>query len=538
MNEKRKSELQRRLSMTRVPKPPHDLARRIKDEIPELLDTSRERDRLNRSIGFNLRVAASILLLVGGTVFTLNLFTRARESERAGVTAVSTMASDAAKPAESKKELFLAEPAAPPAAPLREASSAPAPPPPPPVMTASLKDRTRGLEAGNAASKLDRSSAVAQTAQVAAAAREEHARADDHARAEGDLGRAESENIVATAEAPLIQPSPAAPAAKTTVADLQQNGRAREPRAADEKTRSAAAPAGAIVGGVVPSAAIAETRGMAADRMEKRATVEQLRIADRPARQTSDRRSAFGISTDPTAFDRIRTAIEKGQRPDAAAVDIEALVNYFAGPPRRAPRHITLDVEGSLSPVQSSSREVIVRATIDTPHVSVRPDGGAAPVATNGRLEIEFDPAAVAAQTPAGEHTSSSATQPLLVEDTSVTALYHVRLQQTLSARQRVAVIRLHYRPAGGGAEKTITRVLRVSDLLHGWADASPRHRRASLGAVWGETLRGAANGNDVAMRAEELARQQPDDARARELATLSSASSRLRTSAPTGSGR
>ena len=71
------------------------------------------------------------------------------------------------------------------------------------------------------------------------------------------------------------------------------------------------------------------------------------------------------------------------------------------------------------------------------------------------------------------------------------------------------------------------------------------RHRLATLGAVWSETLRNTPGAlreadqvTDVARRAEELANQEPRDAKARELAMLASASSRLQSSGPTGSGR
>ena len=49
MTTKRKAELQRRLSMASVPKPPAGLADRIKRDIPELLDTTRDRERFSRS---------------------------------------------------------------------------------------------------------------------------------------------------------------------------------------------------------------------------------------------------------------------------------------------------------------------------------------------------------------------------------------------------------------------------------------------------------------------------------------------------------
>jgi hypothetical protein len=69
------------------------------------------------------------------------------------------------------------------------------------------------------------------------------------------------------------------------------------------------------------------------------------------------------------------------------------------------------------------------------------------------------------------------------------------------------------------------------------WISASHRHRLASLGAVWGETLKGMAGANDVARRAEELASQAPEDAKARELADVANATKELHGTA-SGSSR
>jgi hypothetical protein len=69
-----------------------------------------------------------------------------------------------------------------------------------------------------------------------------------------------------------------------------------------------------------------------------------------------------------------------------------------------------------------------------------------------------------------------------------------------------------------------ITKVVHGSDLARDWERASRRHRLASLGAVWSESLRGAGARQDVAKRAEELATQEPKDTRARELAKAATA--------------
>src|ERR1043165_3428117 len=78
MSPNRKADLQRKLSMAPIPKPPAGLAERIKSDIPQhlLVDVRKERERLSRSITFNLRVAASILLLVGSAYLALHILSR------------------------------------------------------------------------------------------------------------------------------------------------------------------------------------------------------------------------------------------------------------------------------------------------------------------------------------------------------------------------------------------------------------------------------------------------------------------------------
>jgi hypothetical protein len=82
MSPNRKADLQRRLSMAPIPKPPVGLAERIKSDIPQnlLVDVRKERERLSRSIAFNLRVAASIILLVGSAYLALHILSRAERA--------------------------------------------------------------------------------------------------------------------------------------------------------------------------------------------------------------------------------------------------------------------------------------------------------------------------------------------------------------------------------------------------------------------------------------------------------------------------
>ncbi len=104
MNANRKADLQRKLALAPVPKPPVGLAERIKREIPKQLrfNADQERQQLSKSVAFNLRVAASILLLVGSAYLALYLLTRVDQQERpAAIAAARRAPAVAAEPAAS-----------------------------------------------------------------------------------------------------------------------------------------------------------------------------------------------------------------------------------------------------------------------------------------------------------------------------------------------------------------------------------------------------------------------------------------------------
>ena len=88
MNSDRRANLQRKLTLTPVPKPPSGLVDKIKSEIPKnlLLDTEQERRRLSQSVAFNMRVAASILLLVSGLYVWLHLMSQKTEEQKPTLT--------------------------------------------------------------------------------------------------------------------------------------------------------------------------------------------------------------------------------------------------------------------------------------------------------------------------------------------------------------------------------------------------------------------------------------------------------------------
>src|SRR5947207_8686421 len=76
MTRNRKAALQRKLTMAPVAKPPAGLAERMKSDIPQRLGFEPERTQLRKSAMFNLRIAASIILLVSSLYLALRLVSR------------------------------------------------------------------------------------------------------------------------------------------------------------------------------------------------------------------------------------------------------------------------------------------------------------------------------------------------------------------------------------------------------------------------------------------------------------------------------
>ena len=256
----------------------------------------------------------------------------------------------------------------------------------------------------------------------------------------------------------------------------------------------------------------------------KSARSEMVRSANAADFDLRARDSVFGISVNGNAFEQVKSAIERGERP--SNVDVEALINYFAGAAERSPREVSLEVEGSTAPVDEGERTVFVRYTIDTARSAVAPNASVPPIATNARVDVDFDSQSVASFRRVGGE-SKGTIETSLLKNVSVTAMYAVQLQPAVTRRMPLATVTLRYNNVTNGREETSARSLRVGDVTQRWSDASRRHRLASLGAVWGEQLKSATGGSDVARRAEELAKEKPKDERAKELAALANASSR-----------
>jgi hypothetical protein len=237
------------------------------------------------------------------------------------------------------------------------------------------------------------------------------------------------------------------------------------------------------------------------------------------------KKNVFGITVDPAVFDRIRTSLEKGARPDEGTVNVEALVNYFAGPPTRPPqRGVRLEVEASPAPVEKEGDHAVLRFTVDTPAMETQPGTSIPPIARDVRVDVDFNGQVVSGFHRIGDDDSIES-ESVLLYNVSVTALYDVELRPRLRSSQRVATVRLRYRSVTDGKQHSTERVIHGHDLAVDWSRASRRHRLASLGAIWAESLKGTPQGIDVARRAEELVTQNPKDPLARELAHAASAS-------------
>jgi len=476
MTSKRKAEIQRKLSLTAVPRPPDDLLDRIKGDIPRYLSVEAERERFSRSVGFNLRVAASILVLISAAAALFMLvpdngpaaFTASRMKEEAPRPVAAPASTD-----EVRVDIVQQQQAPPATSQIADAAPPPAVMRPAPMMVPEPSRRRdadreeRGVE-GRVEGGVPGGIVGGVIGGVAG----------------GTVGTAPVE----VAEAPSAPAPP--PAAPVPAEDFVRAERA------------------------APAAAMAKTAASAA--LIPQAFADELQLAPK---------SVFGISVDPAAFRRIKSTIENGARPSPSTSDVEALVNYFAGGPSRHVRGVRLEAEASPQPVDANGHRAILRLTIDTSSVSVPQGASVPPIATDARLEIDFNENAVQHYEAIGDNTML-VPESALLHNLSVTGLWALDLKTPLKAKQRVATIHLHYRLLADKKEHTIVRELRGSDFANQWANASRRHRLASLGALWGESLRGSKGGPDVAKRAEELASQAPNDTRARELAAVANASS------------
>lgn len=521
MNTKRKAELQRRLSMASVPTPPADLASRIKRDIPASIGAAPPAWYRTTAMS----IAASLVVVLACALLAVRILSHAPESRTydaisMGKKAARDLAAPKNEPMAAAQPAAVNEPAAPAAvapaspAPIRAAEAAPA--------TQFAPESTTQLKKQGPARSANEEQAL-QTAAVPpppAPPPAERPESKDLARRESAQPAAVAERVAQKTHPEFITITASAPAVTASTG----SERALKPESGRKTLAVEGGVEGGIAGGLAP-----EQRDMDAKMTARDAVIAVPRYGV----THSIAPSMFGISTDPEAMEIVRTAVKEGQEP--ADVDIEAIVNYFASKADEPPRTMTLQIEGSPPPVLATPRTRIVRITIDTPRSDANESSVAA---TDAFLSISFDPAAVIAHRLIGGTAQLTPSQRIVLKNTSVTALYEIQLRSGVRARQKVVTARLTYRDGSSGKLVGLPQTLQVRDIDRAWLDASYRHRLATLGAIWGESLKSARGDGEVARRAAELAQQDPQDHKAKELAELASASSRRRSSGSTGSGR
>lgn len=498
MNPKRRAELQRRLSINAVPRPPAGLADRIKADIPNYLQPETEPQRFHRSWTFHLRIAASVILVAITAIVTVQLMSPGSEQQIAATStaaprnvAPSAKMAAAQQAATEEVRVDIHQAPALVARTNTEADEAPpvfqiAPPPAPRIATRRQEVARTGSEQRSDAESSVETGVV--TGVAAGAAGTYGYSASDAAR--------ERDAVAKTADARAAQPQMAMAPEPAAVAP-------QEAKREESITITASAPV------------VDATAGRSFSLMAE-AQAADLSFAPK--------QDVFGISVDPGVFQRLKSTIESGRRPEANAVDVEALVNYFAGAPERAPKKgLRLEVEASPALIDTDGDHAVLRFTIDTPATQLAKNATTPPAASNVRVTVTVNPDVVASVQRIGD-SEAIAPEAVLHDNLSVTGLYALELKKGLRSNARVATVKLEYTSIEDGTKKTLEKTIRGSDLAKSWTRASRRHRLASLGALWGESLKGAATGVDVARRAGELANQDPKDSRARELANAASA--------------
>ncbi|HET7705784.1 MAG TPA: hypothetical protein VFM36_06850 [Thermoanaerobaculia bacterium] len=493
MTQKRKAELQRKLSMAPVAKPPSGLAERIKADIPEYLRPERERDRFSQSWAFTLRVAASIILLVTSVFLTMQLISRDGDVLRVDTPERGPMKSVAEVP-----------PPPPPAAvmptvgttTLAATSPAELPSAAEPQAIASAAVRQEAKEERRARPLIAQPEGkAAQKAEAGAPPSTQHPASSTEHLPSAQIGNvsggvvetrdsaAVAERIVVTAEAPAAPPRPAA---VPPPADFVAEGQA--------------------------DTALATSQSASARTPVSVARLQRSVVASRP----------FGISTDPSVVSKLKERMERGD-PPPKQIDVAAVVNHFAGAPANVD-DVRLQVEASQAPLKADGTAVI-RYTIDTPATLA-----------SAEVSIVLEKGVIATyRTIAGPRSLDTATGSLRAGQ-SATGLVELKLEPGTPEGQRVATVILKYTSPSTKRPVRVATDIRAESLNLTWAAASRRHRLATLSAAWGESLSSAQVVDELILTAARLAKEAPADPLAQELATVT-ASSRPRSSGPTGSG-
>jgi hypothetical protein len=332
MTANRKAELQRKLALKPVPKPPAGLADRIKSDIPKplMVNVDEERSRLRRAVAFDVRVAASILLLVSSLYFVLHLLSTTKQ----------------------RPETTSAELREPPRPLVNGLTARTAPP-------RAAVPRPQALEDKKAAAAAPKPQPVQEEKETPATRRRQPPAPPTVA-----------ENIAAAPPAAggVAVPPPAPEVVAPQVADAasKQQATATLPPAAP---RVAAAPAPKPLAGVSASRAT----GMIAE-----AKAADLALA--PGK------TLFGVSLYAGKLD----SLTRGETP--SSLDAGAVVQHFAAPIARPRRDVRLETEIVEHPFEPG--RAIVRVSLDAPEAGeLAANASVPPAASDASLTVDFDAA-------------------------------------------------------------------------------------------------------------------------------------------------
>ena len=481
--------------MGAVPRPPDDLLARIKADIPKHLEPQAPPQR-SSSLPLFMRVAASLILLVTTGLVTWRVLqsndgpvpvvrdARYFPPVRSAAQDQRTQSAEAAATTE-EVHLEITESIPAPEALLRERT--------PIVRTAGVENRSEEAPR-NAATSQTGERAMGKVAGATAAAA-----AATNASSHEAPSRFASDSSALPAPPP--PPKPSAPAVKVEADAIRADAIEVAGTRSTESPVAVASPA--------PQSKVGSRLAPAGP------------LAQQASQET---RTLFGISVDQNAFTAARQAVEQGESLRRDAIDVEAIVNYFAGDAPKPPRSgARLELELSPAPLAVPGDRAYLRISIDTPRTS---RSAAGLVARDVTVSLDLNDDVVSSWRQVGGDGSIGGEREL-PHDVAVTALYQLDLRAPLDASTRIATVELRYTRPGDGRLEEFSRTLHARDLVPQWAKSTRRHRLATLGALWGEGLAGSAQAAELARKAKELAEQSPRDRRARELAEAASATAR-----------
>jgi len=250
--------------------------------------------------------------------------------------------------------------------------------------------------------------------------------------------------------------------------------------------------------------------------------------------------STFALAVDTGSYDVVRRYLADGRLPPAEAVRVEELVNAFdygdAAPSSGDP---ALIAEGAPDPWAPDDRYVLVRFGLAT-----------RAVAAEARAQVELDARYVARWRLLGYEDRDVADRRFrdagfgggeIGAGQTVSALYELELRPQVPADATLAVLRVRWKPAGGGDSREPERLLRRRDLAGSWERAGRAFRLATVVGRFAEVLRGSywAQGDDLselARRAAAVSEDWPRQERVAELVRLIERARDLRRQSGAGS--